>query len=434
MSHVLTLGLGEREAGGCGQPRCAQSVSCSVLVPAGHRWDQRRPGSGPQSGPGHPSCPSGWTCVTGARSRQQLGRSLSECGCIWLAWWPPRSSPPLADTWLGAGPALPHSHTRPRLAPGTWASSVLLSLPGRTSQVVLPGGQVPGPRALPTFWLIQLSHLSFSQLPSDPSGLGSGLCQEFLGNCPLACRPTLSLAAQARERVPSRARLTGPPHIIAQSLQPGPESRWLLVWARPLAAPGAPLASALTAWLCCRTESQHRFWKPSEVDEEVASAEVSEGLRSRCITFAGQFEPVRHRCRAPKPNGQLCERQDRLKVWGPRGRAAGLAGLEQAAALASGSGPSRLKAGWAPGHGGGGGATLGTLVLAAATLSLLGCTGPISAGGPSRQDPPMFLASTPTLPALCCSVLPALCWALGGEGRPFWPNGFRHQRPLPPAP
>ncbi|XP_045690240.1 UV-stimulated scaffold protein A isoform X1 [Phyllostomus hastatus] len=62
-----------------------------------------------------------------------------------------------------------------------------------------------------------------------------------------------------------------------------------------------------------KAESQHRFWKPSEVDEEVTSAEVSEGLRSRRITFAGRFEPVQHRCRAPKPNGQLCERQDRLK-------------------------------------------------------------------------------------------------------------------------
>lgn len=62
-----------------------------------------------------------------------------------------------------------------------------------------------------------------------------------------------------------------------------------------------------------KAESQHRFWKPSQVDEEATSAEVAEGLRSRRITFAGRFEPVQHRCRAPKPNGQLCERQDRLK-------------------------------------------------------------------------------------------------------------------------
>lgn len=44
------------------------------------------------------------------------------------------------------------------------------------------------------------------------------------------------------------------------------------------------------------------------------SAHVSEMLHSRHITFAGKFEPVQHQCRAMKPNGRLCERQDRLKV------------------------------------------------------------------------------------------------------------------------
>ncbi|XP_012519120.1 PREDICTED: UV-stimulated scaffold protein A isoform X2 [Propithecus coquereli] len=62
-----------------------------------------------------------------------------------------------------------------------------------------------------------------------------------------------------------------------------------------------------------RSDSQHRFWKPSEVEEEVESAAISEMLRSRHITFAGRFEPVQHRCRAPRPDGRLCERQDRLK-------------------------------------------------------------------------------------------------------------------------
>nr|XP_012638821.1 UV-stimulated scaffold protein A isoform X2 [Microcebus murinus] len=62
-----------------------------------------------------------------------------------------------------------------------------------------------------------------------------------------------------------------------------------------------------------RSNSQHRFWKPSEVEEEVESAAISEMLQSRHITFAGRFEPVQHRCRAPRPDGRLCERQDRLK-------------------------------------------------------------------------------------------------------------------------
>ncbi|XP_032961964.1 UV-stimulated scaffold protein A isoform X1 [Rhinolophus ferrumequinum] len=62
-----------------------------------------------------------------------------------------------------------------------------------------------------------------------------------------------------------------------------------------------------------KSESQHRFWKPSEVDTELDGAHVSQVPPSRLITFAGTFEPVQHRCRAPRPDGRLCERQDRLK-------------------------------------------------------------------------------------------------------------------------
>ncbi|XP_071077439.1 UV-stimulated scaffold protein A isoform X2 [Desmodus rotundus] len=105
--------------------------------------------------------------------------------------------------------------------------------------------------------------------------------------------------------------------LAAQGLQARKRARMDEEASDPTSAAAQPhwLQGHVTPATCLspRTESQHRFWKPSEVDEEVASAEVSEGLRSRCITFAGQFEPVRHRCRAPKPNGQLCERQDRLK-------------------------------------------------------------------------------------------------------------------------
>nr|XP_035150252.1 UV-stimulated scaffold protein A isoform X2 [Callithrix jacchus]XP_035150253.1 UV-stimulated scaffold protein A isoform X2 [Callithrix jacchus]XP_035150254.1 UV-stimulated scaffold protein A isoform X2 [Callithrix jacchus] len=61
-----------------------------------------------------------------------------------------------------------------------------------------------------------------------------------------------------------------------------------------------------------KSDSQHRFWKPSEVEEEAVNADISE-LHSRHITFAGTFEPVQHRCRALRPDGRLCERQDRLK-------------------------------------------------------------------------------------------------------------------------
>uniref|UniRef100_A0A8C6XBZ2 UV-stimulated scaffold protein A n=1 Tax=Naja naja TaxID=35670 RepID=A0A8C6XBZ2_NAJNA len=62
-----------------------------------------------------------------------------------------------------------------------------------------------------------------------------------------------------------------------------------------------------------RFSSQHRFWAPSEVEEEVENKELSGMLKSRYITYAGTFEPVKHKCRAPMPNGGLCERQDRFK-------------------------------------------------------------------------------------------------------------------------
>lgn len=63
-----------------------------------------------------------------------------------------------------------------------------------------------------------------------------------------------------------------------------------------------------------RFSSQHRFWAPNEMEEEVENKEVTEMLKTRCIPFAGKFEPVKHKCRAPMPFGGLCERQDRFKV------------------------------------------------------------------------------------------------------------------------
>lgn len=63
-----------------------------------------------------------------------------------------------------------------------------------------------------------------------------------------------------------------------------------------------------------RFTSEHRFWAPCEVEEEVENKEITEMLKTRYITFAGKFEPVKHKCRAPMPDGSLCERQDRIKV------------------------------------------------------------------------------------------------------------------------
>ncbi|XP_060089546.1 UV-stimulated scaffold protein A [Heteronotia binoei] len=68
-----------------------------------------------------------------------------------------------------------------------------------------------------------------------------------------------------------------------------------------------------TAGKILKASSQHRFWAPSEMEEEVENKDVAGMLKSRCITFAGTFEPVQHKCRAPMPKGGLCERQDRVK-------------------------------------------------------------------------------------------------------------------------
>lgn len=63
-----------------------------------------------------------------------------------------------------------------------------------------------------------------------------------------------------------------------------------------------------------RSTSQHQFWVPHEVEEEVENKELSAEMKSRYITFAGKFKPVEHKCKAPMPDGSLCERQDRVKV------------------------------------------------------------------------------------------------------------------------
>lgn len=62
------------------------------------------------------------------------------------------------------------------------------------------------------------------------------------------------------------------------------------------------------------------------MDTELDGARALEGLRTRRIPFAGTFEPVQHRCRAPRPDGQLCQRQDRLKVRRGLGPGAALGG------------------------------------------------------------------------------------------------------------
>ncbi|GFS16565.1 UV-stimulated scaffold protein A [Elysia marginata] len=60
-------------------------------------------------------------------------------------------------------------------------------------------------------------------------------------------------------------------------------------------------------------DSLHRFWTPNEHESEKPSEHALSALKTRVVTFVGKFEPVKWKCRAPMPNGTLCERMDRHK-------------------------------------------------------------------------------------------------------------------------
>uniref|UniRef100_A0A3B5R1W4 UV-stimulated scaffold protein A n=1 Tax=Xiphophorus maculatus TaxID=8083 RepID=A0A3B5R1W4_XIPMA len=62
-----------------------------------------------------------------------------------------------------------------------------------------------------------------------------------------------------------------------------------------------------------KSASQHQFWVPAEVEEEVENQDLLAQSKSRYISFPGNFVPVSHSCRAPLGNGTLCQRQDRVK-------------------------------------------------------------------------------------------------------------------------
>ncbi|XP_051915349.1 UV-stimulated scaffold protein A-like [Hippocampus zosterae] len=62
-----------------------------------------------------------------------------------------------------------------------------------------------------------------------------------------------------------------------------------------------------------KSASQHQFWVPVDVEEEVENKELKAESRCRYISFPGQFTPVSHYCNAPLGNGKMCKRQDRLK-------------------------------------------------------------------------------------------------------------------------
>jgi len=71
-----------------------------------------------------------------------------------------------------------------------------------------------------------------------------------------------------------------------------------------------------STFFCSRYHDASRFWVKSKSDdeEEAGGSEEVASLRRRAITFAGKFEPVKWKCRAPLSSGKLCERMDRNKV------------------------------------------------------------------------------------------------------------------------
>ncbi|XP_067838721.1 UV-stimulated scaffold protein A isoform X2 [Heptranchias perlo] len=68
-----------------------------------------------------------------------------------------------------------------------------------------------------------------------------------------------------------------------------------------------------TAGRILKVDTPHRFWACKEIEEDSENKELAAMMKTRYITFAGKFEPVNHKCRAPMPDGRLCERQDRFK-------------------------------------------------------------------------------------------------------------------------
>ncbi|XP_028272355.1 UV-stimulated scaffold protein A isoform X2 [Parambassis ranga] len=90
---------------------------------------------------------------------------------------------------------------------------------------------------------------------------------------------------------------------------------------KPVEAPVVPFGLDLYYWgqeqpnagKIIKSTSQHQFWVPAEVEEEVDNRDLLAESKSRYISYPGTFTPVSHSCRAPLGNGKLCQRQDRLK-------------------------------------------------------------------------------------------------------------------------
>ncbi|XP_071482724.1 UV-stimulated scaffold protein A-like [Diadema antillarum] len=63
-----------------------------------------------------------------------------------------------------------------------------------------------------------------------------------------------------------------------------------------------------------RPDTDARTWISHVDNEEVVIESIKDDLKTRVMNFTGSFKPVKWKCRAPLPNGSLCERMDRHKV------------------------------------------------------------------------------------------------------------------------
>lgn len=88
-------------------------------------------------------------------------------------------------------------------------------------------------------------------------------------------------------------------------------------------APVVPFGADLEHWenpdkmeapLVIKYDDLNVVWASNnDFSESSTDKESLAALKQRTISFVGKFEPVKWKCRAPMPNGKLCERMDRSK-------------------------------------------------------------------------------------------------------------------------
>ncbi|XP_029967420.1 UV-stimulated scaffold protein A isoform X2 [Salarias fasciatus] len=141
---------------------------------------------------------------------------------------------------------------------------------------------------------------------------------------PTSAVATLRLLRQ-KLPLPAQAGGSSGPSGSSGSLGPagssGPSSSQSSSDQKAVEAPVVPFGLDLYYWgqeqpnagKIVKAASQHQFWVPSEVEEEVENQDLLAQSKTRYISFPGSFTPVSHSCRAPLGGGKLCPRQDRLK-------------------------------------------------------------------------------------------------------------------------